>query len=404
MVAFACGSGNSGAPGVLGGSGGGDSGTVIDSTAQDSSAMDSGPVKDATSHGEGGACSDAGEAGLSLCNNLCTNLLTDVDNCGACGHKCVACASGTCQAAVIASAGAPIFDIAVNSTDVWWTQPATMSSSGALLSKHLASGMNIVTVVSNLPDPRGIALGVNKVFWVDYINASVDEADLTTVGGAFTTDWPPPAVDGSASSVHAKPIDVALDSSNIYWVANGTGDVLSIPRMNQGNVSPTVIASGQDNPYAIAVYGGNVFWANLGSSTNPPNGSVMQTATTGGGAIITLASSQAEPFDIVADANNVYWVDNANPGTVNQVPVGGGNVITLAQGEGAPYGIAVDSTSVYWTSFSDNTVNAVPIGGGDGGAKRVYASGQSGPAAITVDATNIYWVNQSAQTIVEVTK
>jgi hypothetical protein len=355
-----------------------------------------------------GSCVCNADAGSSLCGTTCVDTLTDPNNCGSCGHICQAmgasgvCAGGACQATVVAAPGAAIFDITVTSTDVWWTQPASLNSEGALLRKPFASGTSIATVEANLPDPRGITKDLNNIFWVDYATTAVNQLDLTGLG--FAADWPPPPMDGSSPPVYDKPIHIATDGTNVYWVSNSTGDVLSLPIMNAGFAqSPTVLASGQDHPYAITIYGSNVFWANQGSSTNPPNGSVVQIAA-GGGSPITLSSGESQPFDIAADANNVYWVDNANPGTVSQVRVGGGTVITLASGEGAPYGIAVDSKNVYWTSFSSLTVNAIPIGGGDGGAKTVYAAGQSGPAAIAVDDVNIYWVNQSSGQILEITK
>jgi P pilus assembly chaperone PapD len=52
---------------------------------------------------------------------------------------------------------------------------------------------------------------------------------------------------------------------------------------------------------------------------------------------------------VAVDAANVYWTDVS---TVNAMPIGGGAVTTLASGQATPYDIAVDATSVYWTSYA----------------------------------------------------
>ncbi len=446
----ACGSGNSGGPGVLGGTGGQDSGSVFDSTAEDSSAMDTGTMKDGASHGEGGACSDAGEAGLSLCNNLCTNLLTDVANCGACGHNCAGmgatafcvaggcvcaadagsslcgttcvdtltdpnncgtcghvcqamggmCSAGLCLPTVIAQAPGPIWDITVTSTNIWWTQPSVGGGAGALLTKPFASQGTITNPLGgNLANPHGLVYdGALNVFWVDFNDTTVNE--LAVAGTTREVDWPAFGDAGPIPPEYANANDVAVDGTYIYWVANGAGSVLRVPIGSHGSVAPTVLSSGQDHPYAIAIQGSNVFWVNQGSAAG--NGSVMQQVSDGSSAAIAIATGEPQPADVAADAHNVYWVDKGNPGFVKQAPVGGGAVVILAQNEGAPTGIAVDAMNVYWTAFSDNTVNGIAIGGNDGGVKTLYAQSQVGPSAIAVDAKNLYWVNSSNNTISEI--
>jgi hypothetical protein len=357
-----------------------------------------------------GVCGCQMDAGFILCGTNCADTLSDPDNCGACGHVCQTngtgvCMSGFCQPVVIAQTSNSIYDITVDMSRVWWTQPGVsgQTGSGALLRKPFASGTNIDTVFSGLNDPRGIISDAVNVYWVDYYDTTINQVSLQ--GSGDEIDWP--AVNDAGMDLgpaYKNAIKVTVDTSNIYWTSNSTGNVLSVPIGSARSVTPTLIASGQINPYGITVWGANVYWTNQGSSTTNPNGSICSAPTTGGGTVTTLASGELEPWNIVTDGTNLYWTDYADPGYVKQMPLTGGNPVTLASNEGAPYGIAVDSKNVYWTSEDYNTVNAIPIGGGDGGAKRLYAQNQSGPTAMTINAENIFWVNSTAGQILEVTK
>jgi hypothetical protein len=269
------------------------------------------------------------------------------------------------------------------------------------LRKAFAAGSTDDEVVMSLNDPRGIAIDNINVYWVDYLDSSVNQIKVA-VGGQVL-DYPQLNAEGGyISPPYANPISVTNDANNVYWVSNVAGGcVLSVPIGNPGGLEPKVIQCGEDNPWAITTDSTNVYWVDQGSGAS--NGLVRQKAVDGSGTALSLSTGEANPFAIAVDGKNVYWVDNVNgTGTVKQAAIGStGSAMTLAQGEGAPYGIAIDANNVYWTDFSDNTVNAVPIGST---TKTVYAVNQSSPAAIAVDKVNIYWVNQSTQQILGVTK
>jgi hypothetical protein len=363
-----------------------------------------------------GKCVCEADAGAVLCGmapGMCVDTLSDPNNCGTCGHICQTnsmgvCQGGYCTPIIVAQTSGPIFDIVVDMSYVWWTQPGAsgQSGTGALLRKTFASGSTIETFTNGLNDPRGIAKDLANIYWVDYVDTSVDQVSQNqTPLGTHVVDWPPPPSDaGAPPPTYPNAMHVAVDANNIYWTTNArNGFVLSVPIASAGSVAPTVIASGQAYPYGITVAGGHVIWTNQGTSTTPPDGAIMS-APVGGGSVTTLASGEPNPWNIASDGTNVYWTDNDISGFVKQLPIGGGTPITLASNEGGPYGIAVDANNVYWTSQDDNTVNAISIGGGDGGGKRIYAVQQSGPTAITVNTKNIYWANSTAGTILEVTK
>ncbi len=334
-------------------------------------------------------------AAQTVCGAQCVDMTQDQSNCGFCGHTCQGnpCTLGLCQASNIAQvtvSSEVLASIAVDSLFVYWTQGTGAASGAGAYSKPFSGGMPTAFLPAT-NDPRGIVVDLNNVYWVDYLDGSINKAAL--LGGPATALLPP-IDDGGVSP---GPLALAVDAQNIYWVDSAAGTVNKMP-INGGAVTP--LASGRSTPRAIAVDATYVYWIDYGSQAN--TGSINKIAITGALPITQLATSENQPTSIALDGTSVYWTNRANPsGTVKSVPIGGGTIHTLAQSQGGPYGIAVDSQYVYWTNYDNNTVMKAPLAGG---AAYTLASAQNNPSAVAVDQANVYWANYGSGFILKVAK
>ena len=156
------------------------------------------------------------------------------------------------------------------------------------------------------------------------------------------------ASDGSGNT----PWGIAVDANLVYWTDRTGGRVRSYDKAS-GNVS--TLATGQQDPIAIAVYNGTVYWANAGNCANA-DGSIWQLDIgTDAGSPTRIADSQACPSAIAADGAGVYWTDYGTTQN-NNYQANGGVYAALAGGPpqpladaSRPQGIATDQASIYWT-------------------------------------------------------
>lgn len=65
----------------------------------------------------------------------------------------------------------------------------------------------------------------------------------------------------------SNPIDLAVDTTSVYWTDTGAGTVARVPL---GGGAATTLAAGQSSPTGIALDQANVYWTNMG------NGSVVK--------------------------------------------------------------------------------------------------------------------------------
>jgi hypothetical protein len=258
--------------------------------------------------------------------------------------------------------------------------------------------------------PWGIAVDGQYVYWV---NADSGQSSIMRVpkgGGTPIT----------IASSQLNAVAVAVDSSAVYWAnagtstcapsgactSNGDGAVLRAP-LTGG--APTTLASGQHVPVSIAVDSTNAYFIDEGTAvydSSIADGSVVKVPL-GGGAPVTLATGYSYPGALAIDKANVYWTapDSLGKGTVFKVPIAGGTIVTLATGFWAwdiqtggstvPTLIATDGNDVYWvTANVDGAGAKVMKVAVSGGLATELGSFQGQLSTLALDSAALYWTDE----------
>jgi len=217
--------------------------------------------------------------------------------------------------------------------------------------------------------------------------------DSTNVYFTLAKDVMKVPLDGGPAIVlvseSGQPQGIAVDRQNIYWTNDLANTVMRFEKTALSK--PILIADLGDAgayPYGIAIDSNNVYWTNYASGT------VMMVSIDGGESMI-IAENQDAPYAIVVDANNAYWTDSRQVAKQPLAgPFDGSTLVYLASDQAAPTGIAIDSNFVYWTNHSGNSVNFVPLDGGQVAPVcspyPVYYS-----FGIAVDSKNLYWTSNN---------
>ncbi len=232
--------------------------------------------------------------------------------------------------------------LAIDETNVYFT----IIDQGAGMEVPLDGG-TAIPLASNQEDPNGIAVDRQHIFWTDTTGNKVMRLQKTAAPNTPVVIADLGALDGGMRPFGGGPYGIAIDSNYVYWTNNSGGQVMMVS-IDGG--TPTVIADGQEAPLGIAVDATNVYW------TNQYGGEVYQQLLAGpfdGGTLTLLASNQAGPTGIAVDSNFVYWTNKFGE-SVNFVPINGGQVAPVSPvPTNASYEIAVDSKNIYWTTSSN---------------------------------------------------
>jgi hypothetical protein len=353
-----------------------------------------------TTSADGTAC-----AGGTCCSGACSDLATDLNNCGACGNACNQGTNPVCNAYELCqytlgtgscAYGCPA--IAANATTVYWTSSGTTSLTDGTVLAVPAVGGSVTTFAPEQVQPIGITLDGANVYWANAGDIQVVPVGeygyegVGTPGGIMEAPLdggtPTTLVSLTAESTYLEePTYLAVDSANVYW----TNDWNAVweASLADGATSMLTYSTGY-GPWHIAAGGGNVFWTD-----NSSEGDVEQfTPGVDGGAPMVLAIDQDEPGSIAVDTQNVYWVVGAN---VMYAPIASDTPMALAAEQINPIGLAIDDSNAYWTSggtsangYMDGAVLSVPKGGG---VPVTLASGLNAPGAMAVTADGVYWID-----------
>jgi hypothetical protein len=253
--------------------------------------------------------------------------------------------------ATIAGTGA---NIALDATNMYWTEPGTLNSAGTAYIPNTGrvmslalSGGNPTTIASAQNWPYGIAVDGTNVYWTNF-----------ALGAAGVGNVMKLPRDGSAVAIplatgQTGPDAIAVDATNVYWTTM-SGNIMSMPIA--GGMAMT-LDTGQSDPYNLVLNGSTLFWTNWTGSA----GAVLSAPVTGG-SVSPVASGLSQLFGLAVDATSVYWVQNSYnvPGVLQRIPRVGGSVTTLAPAVGP---IAIDSANVYFVDNQDKVMR-VPLTGG----------------------------------------
>lgn len=375
--------------------GGADGGQGGRGDASSADVVDSGVLANqATPEAGDGAVDDCSAIGDVRCNGVCTNVLTDSNNCGGCGLACPvldgSVVSPGCNGAgqcfvTLASGQDDPYSLYLHAGLLYWTNLGTSAPNSSTLMSIPVGGGTPTPVAMGQDNPRGIVVNDSSVYWTNLVNP----------GAVMKCNTPGCTSPFTFAAAQNGPGRIAIDSTSVYWTdAYSTGTILTCALSGCG-AAPTTLASGQDVPLGIAVDATNVYWTNLDSGT------VMKCAIGGcNNAPTTIASGQDSPYAIAVDSMNVYWTTQGAPytGSVMSAPLDGGAPTTLASGQYQPFQLVVDGANVYWTTFGQVGVNYTGTVmkcavGGCGGVPIELASGQGNAEGIAVDATSVYWTD-----------
>jgi hypothetical protein len=250
------------------------------------------------------------------------------------------------------------------------------------------------TLASSLAAPAGLVARDANVYWVD---SAIDTQSAGSVKTAPIAGGCPTIL----ASGQNRPLAIAVDDTDVYWTVLGTPDASGKPlanggilRVSRGGGSVVTLASAS-SPGDLVVNNGMVYW------TEEDAGGAVMSVPTAGGAAVALAPANC-PFSLVVDASSIYWTDldlcdgSSWGGAIMKMPIdGSGQPVTIAAAS-RPESIAVDATFVYWTE--DQGVLKAPIAGGPT-TTLAPSSQQHGERGIGVDATNVYWADFIAGTV-----
>jgi hypothetical protein len=297
------------------------------------------------------AGSDVEDAGCDA------NFSTDKENCGACGHKCLGanCIVGLCQ---------PQLTMQIPNT-----VPIGLASDGEYLYASFGVGDNPDKIESAIARVQKTNLANLQIIAVplgpNTLRIAVDESRVFWTQGAFAEDrdsGPPPRGVASASKLP-----------------------------DGGPHLGVMLAPNQRNPYAIAIDGTRVYWANY-----PDGNDVWGAAKTGAGAR-SLATLQFAS-SLAVDEEYLYWPQLLPSGSIMRASKDGGLQQPVAENQDVPMSITVDETHVYWGTRGASGIGSIFRAPKSGGPPEELARQQQSPTVLVARGDHIYWMNANQGT------
>jgi hypothetical protein len=130
----------------------------------------------------------------------------------------------------------------------------------------------------------------------------------------------------------------------LYWGAEGDG---TIGRTRIADGGKVILSNAAPWVWNIAMDADNVYWGR-----GQPQPGVLSVPKTGGATTVLAGCAVHSAVAIAVDPTHVYWIDQ-DAGAIHAVPKTGGGDDVIASGQAGPRAIAADANAVYWLNHTD---------------------------------------------------
>jgi hypothetical protein len=382
-----------GSGGASSGSGGGDDGTCKAADCPSGGFCKDGMCACGANRPE--VCTGANVGGGA--NGICTNRMTDPNNCGECGMKCDAgavCMEGACGAAptdIVTATGCGTMRLAIQGMNVYWTETMT----GKVMTAPLAGGAAVEVATGQL-EPTQIAADAMGVYWVNQGDATAGSSKVMkkalplAAGAPVVLKASPDMVKilaitvaagklyyGLGHDVHAISTDEAVTTDDIVGTAT-----------DFDNFPPDGMPSGE--PAGLAVSGTRLFW-----TTATRQGVESDDTAPGTEGYVELGDSQGSLLKeyIASDGTNGYWVDGANFRRAAKKPLV--DIASTPDFDNIT-AFAMNATNVYFAGETGLVLKhdlMPPAMGATPSAATPVVREQLKTTSMVLDAAKVYWAS-----------
>jgi hypothetical protein len=332
-----------------------------------------------------------------MCNNVCVNLATSPNNCGACGHDCQGgtCTMGTCQPVMVAMQQENPAYITVDDAFLYWRRgPSTSGSIGRMRKDGMAMGAG--DLIGGLNGIGAIVSDNTRVYY--YANGQVASCAVPACAGGPQALAPT----RPTMTLGVDIIDLAFNParSRVFWTDQA--HILSVPiggGMLQthltGTFPSTSVAVDLRFIYYVDRNPMNVVSLRKRTAVDPP----------ALGILVEFPAAAALPRQLAVTPNRLLWVSN---GAVSALPLPepAGTAVPPPLAGGSPIRIAIEGNQVFWTDFVSPSMGRVlscPTVGCRP-SPVVVATFSCGPGFIAADAQTVYWTCPTAGLVMKVAR
>ena len=312
-----------------------DSTSTMDSTSgmDSTTGMDTSTPDTSTTMDSGQGC----ETGTTSCGGTCFDLSNTANHCGSCARDCLGgtCVGSECTPYVFASSTVA-HDMLVVGSSLYWvdemTTVWTCSTAGASCNPTTLAGGQLV--------PTRLAYdGTSCLFWTNNNGGSNGSIGSHQLGSTAC----PATITGLGA-----PQGIAADSTYIFWTDTAGNKIVRYPH-GGGSQVPYTIPVTNSFPAGIALEGGFVFWAEDGAGN-------VEMSQEGSWVDTNVTNGLSSPWALSVVGSTVYWVDDANPGSVWQYTSGSGASQVIGS-QDYPIRVVGDTGVIYWTNWGSTTNN-----------------------------------------------